>query len=1607
MEKNKTLKARILALVLTVLMVVGVLPMSVFALTGEVDNGGDELSTEYLTPDVGDMVKAAYNSDSKYWTTVVNTDNASSKYGATGTQYIAGTGSMSSAYFQVGVYNGTVPVSETGNVIHFPQDTTIKNSGWSKNAYNSMITWNGIRVSGSTAYGTIKGGYAGIDHALTADICLKEDSVAGSASLIYCLATSPTYVDYCEILNFVCDENGNFSLHVGSRRNGTSVGKKLCDLPAGEYFKLQIVFDVGNEANEFYVFVDGEYVGGANLLNGGFYSSVMATAAAASAEVEGGCPQGIMLTTMSFNSGAVYYDLKDAGVYFYDDTPEDGVYKNATRGAAVGVFYENDFEGYDVGANLNGTTLSYGSFVSNATVSTGQINYVMGDAEAGDTVDENGYKLDEGGNKIPANAATSYLVVDANGNKALQPNVTAPDSYFDIWPSFSNWSIAAGNSGRSFVLSAKVKGSGLKVSLFGIGDRAGTSPAPVVLAADGTLRLNYAEGVGANTSIGDTNAMPILAKLSKDEFTAVALVVNVPENYFEVYVDGKPVTEKLIFLSDASIATVNNHTTTPKEGEPYKTFENGFALSSVRMNYSGGATGKTWTYDDMLFYWGDEYNVNYVPSGERFVTPDGDDIAAKVGAENVYLYDDFNSATAASDSAIKASASYLKKYAFHSNGATWNLIDDGNGGKAFNYYNDANTNLNFYFTDGFRTYPDTDTVGKTLVVSADIKAGQVMTDGQLFSFSSYAQTNNNNYCYTAIAVYVMADGTLYVPDASNGIVTILNGWKGTSYYKAIGKLSKDSFTNVAVQINPGENWFKVYVDGVAMTDKLLLANADTLATYEAANAELLTGKGYTPTSWSFGYRGGAGTGKANHYYVWDNMAAYYSEEVVTKYVPVFSEGEVTGGIVGNAPVWTAPDGDAVKAALGESSLLYYNNFNDGTTNGSAVGNWAFTRCNGWQFVDVAEGNKAPQTKSGQQQNSCITLGKNHDVQVATLAGKSFVFSGDFKLGACTTAGALFYFAMQVNASTNAYYTAMPVWIDAAGNLYNGQMTTTSGVITGGTLWRQNAITNASLFTTADKKIGALSADKFTNIAVAVDVPNNTYDIYVNGVCVAKDQLFACDGILNDLHTVDAENGTEEFAAGFGLKQVCLGYRDAKVITGDSYIFDNWLVYEGTDLVGWSDDTRELVYDYSDVNGYYEADGLNLVDDFVIYVENGTPVANMTSADGILTTDEDGKVMLNGEYVKSMDEVYRFVNDGDILPVDGIYTDGLYQANKITGVNYATNLYYFDAEGNLVKDSDCIDVDGIPYTVGANGIVDVYTGIYNNKYYENSAALVNTAVTVGEDVYYAGEDGTFQAGVYEYNGEDWLFDPVTFKGEKIVVEEGDSAIIDKDTGVKYNDIQSAMEGVEEEGTLKLYGDMTSEEAITFDKAITVDLNGNTISSPSVTITAGTQIVVSADNKGYIDVPKGQLTIARTTQNIVSYFEEGEGYTFATARKQEKAEVPAPESEVIDGFTLVFRPTLDLDTDYNQKIFGNGTSGVQFEVHLRTADGTTIKRFVVEDDTLVQRVYNEKMAFKLTVRGASVNYNGQELSVVYVLSSDTGMQCEIASDVKFTPKAAVTE
>ena len=128
MKSRTTIKTRLLALFLTVLMTVGVLPFSVFAL-GANNNADGGLETDnaiYKAPTPQELIENIYNSDAKYWTPIYLSDGMSSMAGKTGRQ----THAYGASYLEADA-NRTTGVSPVipGDVISFTRVDSYVNNG--------------------------------------------------------------------------------------------------------------------------------------------------------------------------------------------------------------------------------------------------------------------------------------------------------------------------------------------------------------------------------------------------------------------------------------------------------------------------------------------------------------------------------------------------------------------------------------------------------------------------------------------------------------------------------------------------------------------------------------------------------------------------------------------------------------------------------------------------------------------------------------------------------------------------------------------------------------------------------------------------------------------------------------------------------------------------------------------------------------------------------------------------------------------------------------------------------------------------------------------------------------------------------------------------------------------------------------------------------------------------------------------------------------------------------------------------------------------------------------------------------------------------------------
>ena len=1029
-------------------------------------------------------------------------------------------------------------------------------------------------------------------------------------------------------------------------------------------------------------------------------------------------------------------------------------------------------------------------------------------------------------------------------------------------------------------------------------------------------------------------------------------------------------------------------------------------------------------------------------------TPDDGDVRNSTRSKQFVFYNDYNSLTVGADySATGLRKNYVGNvYQSYTDkgGNKISVVADSDGDNAIKMNAKGESWYDVSFGSAGTSYASNS--GKSFVLQFDIKADGLGSSGPLFNFGDRGRAMGaGKYEIGIMPIMRDLDGSLYVgykdgavfnswAVTNDGKTTSGNNYGGYSNkaladkYKTGGFLTKitaDKYTNIAVFVNVEENYFTIYVDGVDKTGKLNLL--DDLAKQRVLDAGFANGYAVTESRMLYNHVG-------KDVYL-DNVTGYFAD------APAFNtiDAEIKTGYV-------APTTGQISAMYTEDStfeMRYYNDFNAatvGTMNTTLPAAQAATNISpsisaGITWVDDGNGGAAAKWRATARNTYLNLHGRTTGDRMGTPdSGKSFVFSMDIKGGDTYAETPLVvfsthsFFVEAVQSGNNANYCPIYVGSDGLYLGYDGTaMINTQGKF---------AISAAGV-KTAENKILTLSKDEFVNIAVAVNVPNNTWSLYVDGVCVRQDLTFINPEHLGENNS----NVNTAYANGYGLAYARIHQNESSVYTSaDGITIDNVTIYNAASFKATADRcVVSQLYDGDTATGYkYENGG-------IYYYEKGAIVTDKVTPDGILTINENGQVFYGETAVTRMDAYYKNVN-GDIVPVDGIY-NGFYTASIILGESIG-NVYYYDADGNRIVNQECYAVGDVPYTFDANGARGFYDGTYNGKLYENSA-LVNGLVGdklyvdgelangdidgiyyvdgapangifsnknyvdgivqknglqhVGEDIYYAGADGAFQTGTYKIDGVYYEFDAETYKGTVKEAGEVVDNIANATTGKVYESVADALEEASDGDKVTVSEDVTIAEDITIGSKVTLDLNGKTVTANGiVTIFNGSGIVDNGAEKGLLKAEKTDVlyTGDKTADSIILYNEAKEGYQVAKVKKQDSFTA----DETGDGFVLMFRPSLDSNTAYNMEMFAgmDADDDIQFILQLRTSDGTAIRTFVLDSD-YVAGAYADNKAMKITVRGAKHNYAGQELTVYYMLySRTTGMECQMYAG-SITPTA----
>ena len=608
------LKTRIISLFLTVLMIVGLLPMSLFAVDGSDTTGGKEVGdeeykgSEWTAPDLEDIVNAFYPGindpyNSSNWEKIFAEEDFSS-LAWNGSSYTGTNGPKGNAYLQQGNTKNVSVISEEGDdkgAIYFG----LAPEGTGAGDYVEAITIPGFASAsnGDVTTGNIKTvpekfgtEYGGRDILVSFDY--KPEKIGTEINNFLEIITRFQYKDG----ETIKEKSPAGTYVLGLKNDGgtyyltlVSNGMTICKLPTDKYTNIKVLIDVGGPSagtcsNMVYVFINNELKASGAFITDSALLTAMYNSVNTNEKV---CPYGFYFCGARINRNAYKTNsqyVKNVETYYFGDA-------NTSR--ATNIYAYLDFNDLTEG-ELNAATY----YMSKSSTNVG-----ISDADR---------KITSLGSALAINASyfncgkNTLVVSDGNGGKALQMSCNsdpAGESYVNIGNGVGENPYNGGkvNANRDFVFSIDIKlGENVeKRNLINIDTRndAGRPVGfnAVGLNSDGSLTI-LGEGADNGTVIGYLNS---------NEFTNIAVKMDISENLFYVYVNG---------------VLVNKNGSQAFSAENAKIFfDNG--LFFVRLSQGTFATKNREIYDNAAIYFLNDTVTGFIGENQDplngFVKKDG------------------------------------------------------------------------------------------------------------------------------------------------------------------------------------------------------------------------------------------------------------------------------------------------------------------------------------------------------------------------------------------------------------------------------------------------------------------------------------------------------------------------------------------------------------------------------------------------------------------------------------------------------------------------------------------------------------------------------------------------------------------------------------------------------------------------------------------------------------------------------------------------------------------------------------------------------------------------------------------------------------------------
>jgi len=267
-------------------------------------------------------------------------------------------------------------------------------------------------------------------------------------------------------------------------------------------------------------------------------------------------------------------------------------------------------------------------------------------------------------------------------------------------------------------------------------------------------------------------------------------------------------------------------------------------------------------------------------------------------------------------------------------------------------------------------------------------------------------------------------------------------------------------------------------------------------------------------------------------------------------------------------------------------------------------------------------------------------------------------------------------------------------------------------------------------------------------------------------------------------------------------------------------------------------------------------------------------------------------------------------------------------------------------------------------------------------FEKAVAIDNLANTTveGKTVYkltinlngYTAENLTAAKGVKMTKTDDQIVFEVDYVAQ---IGEGENA-------VQYTSVSDALAAAKSDDTVVLLKD-AEESTVMIIKGVTLDLNGNTLTTGYVVAFGGNHIVDNSTAKtGLLKVEKSNLVLAKDNAQM-PIWNGADGYVFATMKHQNKI-----ENQTSNSISGKFRPSFG--TAFNG-YFADGAEDNGVEILIRLswtkADGQPATQEFKYTTEQIADVYTNGKTFTFTVSG----FEGFEnFKVEYVVESCVGVQ-----------------